>query len=731
MYYYSINVVSLSYLPSIIGKLFLSKSLKYWSCQRNNRHSTEASIAQPEQNLYKVLEEQIRTNTSPRILIFVGHSLSTQVSSPIQIWLNNDNAISITNPAFCDILRQLQERGLIFAAFFSCDGLKIAHELNKLKIPYILVSRYKIPVHTNLTAITEFLREATKPGVSINIALNKVRRHLQKHVETIRTTEGCPNASNLLVLFQNPIQPAYILRPVRPWWLRNRNLKLLVLGIFGIGLAFMLSQLWPRPVPVSTTACDDIRHIITDKKYEYLSCGEKSLLNYPNLNEQEHLLYETAKNELKKPNPNYSTVVENLEKLKDNNPEISIAYYNAQAKINLKKDTIQSIKTIAVMLPLSNYIKNDEADLPQSILTGVAQAQAQWNDDRKWNLEVVLVNDFNDPKNTDPVKFITEQPKILGATSNYNSSVTMAFGKKYSNNKLTVVSATNTAKNLTNIIPNYFRITVTTDIQAEKIIKFLYDKRITKVAIFSEKGNPNKNPDEPSQSVFADSFQKSLIDAGKKNNRINISIESDVFELNKGIIANTEANNIAKKGYQAVIINSNSFTNSELPGKILDLIGAISQSSPKCLIIGNEAVADSLLVDSMKTKQIKTDKLLFSLPWSETSMNSPNMKNHDDQNFNEIKLGNILIKHRAYLTYDAIYLLLDAINKGVKLDYRDQQIREDIPKLILSLTKDNKYFGMTGRISFTKERDRVEQLDGLVKLKFNENTNTAKFIIAQ
>jgi len=29
MYYYSINVVSLSYLPSIIGKLFLSKSLIY------------------------------------------------------------------------------------------------------------------------------------------------------------------------------------------------------------------------------------------------------------------------------------------------------------------------------------------------------------------------------------------------------------------------------------------------------------------------------------------------------------------------------------------------------------------------------------------------------------------------------------------------------------------------------------------------------------------------------
>jgi ABC-type branched-subunit amino acid transport system substrate-binding protein len=725
---------------------------EYWSCNAKNPISTPKSIQHPENNLYETLNQSIKEKRSPAILIFVGHtsSINIQGEASSQIWLNNQISISPATPAFKKILQELTKEGLIFAAFFSCNGLNIAHELMKqAEIPYILVSRDRLPIHIALISITQFLGRATEPGVSINMALHQVRQDLQREVETIPTKAGCPNASNLLVLFQNPIQPAYILRPepgnshpsvtpgVHPvsqnlWqkidkFLRelfpNKYLRYGVLGIIGIGLAWMTAvavNYFPPQYPL--TACDDIRHANTN--HEYLSCGERTLLKYPNLSSDQTKLYETAKEELKKASPDYSMVVKNLESLKDK-PEISVAYYNAQAKKSLKEG-IDSIKTIAVMLPLSDHIKTEEDYLPNSILTAVAQAQAQWNGDRnnRWNLEVILVNDFNDSENSSPVKFVTEQPKILGALSNYNSSLTKAFASFYKD-KLTVVSATNTATDLTNIIPNYFRITTTTDVQAENIIKFLHDKGIRKVAIFSEKGKSKV-------SVFSNSFEQSIIKAGQNKGRIKI-LNSDLFELKKDMLSNIEADKIAKNDYEAIVINSNAFTDSKLPSKILDLISNISEKSPKCLIIGNEVVADNSLVNSIKNKGIKTDKLLISLPWSETSLSTPIGTNHDGKNFDARKLGDTLIRHRAFLTYDAIYVLLDAINQGAidPLKKNDSQIKTELPSLIRGMTKkENNYFGVTGSITIDGS-DRIESFNGLVQVKFDDKTKASKFVKAQ
>jgi ABC-type branched-subunit amino acid transport system substrate-binding protein len=718
----------------------LTDNIKCWSCNPKNPISTSKSIEHPENNLYETLKQSIKEKESPTILIFVGHtsSINIQGEASSQIWLNNQICISPTTSAFKKILRELREEGLIFAAFFSCNGLNIAHELNRAEIPYILVSRDRLPIHIALTSIAEFLGNASEPGVSINMALHHVRQYLEREVETIPTKAGCPNASNLLVLFQNPAQPAYILRPIagdlpflpvtqKNWWQRiddnlrklfpKRVLRLLAIGIFGIFL-FIIPTIVIKHFlhPYPATACDDIRNTNLDLKY--ISCGEKTLLKYPKLNPDRRKLYEIAKDELKKTSPDYSIVVKNLENIKDD-PEISVAYYNAQAKQNLKIGI--PIKTLAVMLPLSGYIKDQEYNLPKSILTAVAQAQSQWNNDRNihWSLEVVLVNDFNDPKNFSPATFITQQQKILGAISNYNSSLTNAFAQLYKN-KLTIISATNTAKNLTNIISNYFRITASTDIQAENIINFLYkqEEKIGKVAIFSEKGESN-------ESVFANSFERSIIQAGKTNGRIEI-LNSDIFKLSENMISNTEAGKIKAKGYGAVIINPNSFTNSQIPGKILDLISSISEKAPKCLIIGNEVVADSLLVQSMKDRSIKTDNLLISLPWSETSMSNPSTPNSDGKNFDASKLKDSPIRHRAFLTYDAMYVLLDAINKGFIENKHDSQIKIELPTLIRNMTKeDQKYFGVTGSITINGS-DRTEPLYGLVKVKFDDKTKTTK-----
>jgi ABC-type branched-subunit amino acid transport system substrate-binding protein len=689
------------------------------------------------------------TNSSPQVLFFIGHSEST--NGVIRILINNRESIDLKNGRFRNVLEGLISRGLAFAAFISCDGLLIGQELGNLGIPYLMVSREILPEHVAKELLDKFLEEATKPGVPIHIALNLVRDYLANNVETRSTILGCPNASNFPVIFQAPEQHSYILIPnsvggeisnfvpvevkevVSPppppppdksWW-QNRSLRrfgMFFSVIILVGMAsIFIHQLFDQNL---VTACDDIRR--TNPNLEYISCGEKTLLKYPTLNPDQKKLYETAKKELEKASPDYSMVVKNLKKLK-NYPEISVAYYNAKSKENLKKG-VKQIKTIAVMLPLSDYIKNKESDLPNSILTAVAQAQAQWNsdNDNEWNVEVLLVNDFNDPNNTSPVKFITQQSKILGAISNYNSSLTKAFASLYKN-KLTVVSATNTATNLTKIIPNYFRITVSTDIQAENIINFIFAKGIRKVAIFSQKGPSS------SETVFANSFEQSIIKAGQNKSHPIKILKSDLFHLSENMISNTEASKIKNKGYEAVIINSNSFTNSNLPGKILDFISEITEKAPECLIIGNEVVADSILVESVKSEGIKTDKLLISLPWSETSLTTQNTTNRDGKNFDASKLGDIPIRHRAFLTYDAIYVLLDAINKGFIQNRNDAQIKAELPTLIRNMTKeDQKYFGVTGSITIPDEgSDRTQHLYGLVKVEFDNKTKAPKFVKAQ
>jgi ABC-type branched-subunit amino acid transport system substrate-binding protein len=729
---------------------FNEERIKYWSCNPNSKHRTNNSVDQPVRDLYNRLEEIL-----PTIVIFVGHSSTAQVQGKSSTWfeLNNEHFISLESEVFERILENLKKQGLMFAAFFSCNGLRIAHVLSKCEIPYILVTKDKIPVHVALVSISKFLSSAIQPGVSINVALSKVRQYLETNLESVPIgTKGCPNASNLFALFQNPAQPACILKPLidtvsiedlssistpptKENWLQkvkkataklfpNRKQKYLLIGIFAVSLPFILPIAIPMLLeiinPYPRTACEDIRNIMDQKG---LSCGEKNLVGYGVLNEEQIKVYNDSIKILQSEKPDYEKVVNNLKPIKGN-PELSITYGNARARYLLRNKKIESIRSIVVMLPLSNDITTKQEDLPNSILTAVSQAQSQWNsnNEHKWNLEIILVNDNNDSKINEPVKFITQQQKVLGVISHYNSGLTKAFIEYYKNSKLTLISATNTATDLTNILDNYFRITVTTDVQAKDIMEFIRKKGITNVAILSQVG---KN------AVFANSFEKSILNAAINENKKGAKIKIHPFQTSDSKASNDIVSDMMRTESKAVILNPNSFTESSTPSKNVDIINDISRQCPTCLIVGNEVVPDKLFFESIKKKKGKISNLFISFPWSNTSSDSSPVKNTDGTNF-EAKELRTPISHRAFLTYDAIYLLMDAINVGVS-DPKfktDEKIRSALPELIRELLKTS-YKGMTGTITLKdkgKGSDRAEALNGFVQPQFDKNGDFVKFI---
>jgi len=697
----------------------------------------------PEQNLYETLNKSIQDKNSPTILIFVGHSSSNDIQGDAssQIYLNNQISISPTNRAFKNILQRLRENGLIFAAFFSCNGLNIAHQLNQAQIPYILVSRDRLPVHVALTSITQFLSHATQTGVSINVALQQVRQYLQENVETIQTDMGCPNASNLLVLFQNPVQNTYMLRPAETKhigilvklrqkikkavtkFLPTRNLRLLVMRIiFGIVLVFTIDLLWQIFHP--TTACDDIPQTI-----DYISCGEKNL--FPPKTDKKNSFPDSNTIKTNAKPEHFDTSWEKY--MKNANFEAAIALSNAKNKI----DGVP-IKTIAVMLPLSDNLLKNVGYVPKGILSAIAQAQEQWNDKKgRWNLEVMLVNDHNgEGQDTNGIRSIVDQiiknPKILGVISHYSSDTTAKVIDKYNDGHLTAISGSATATDFSK--KSYFiRTTTTTDVQAENIINFINKKypKIKNIQLISD----------DKSGVFIKSFQKSLQNFSKNlNSEITISdikllSDNDVIDL-----ASFINSSFPKEKPKALFISPSPLYN-KYTKTIEGILGGVKEKCPECLFIVTETGMDQTMLDFIKKRDNKendiSSQIVFSFPYyyGIDKVHSSEI-NSDEKEFKTDYLPKDLLgklmTHRSYLIYDAIYLLLDAIDKGINSHKTDKEIRENLPKLIREMTKpEKKYFGMTGQITINKNNDRNEKLNGLLRLQFDGKEKAPRFVKAE
>jgi CHASE2 domain-containing sensor protein len=140
------------------------------------------------------------------ILFFAGHS-ETQGETG-RIYINQSDSLSLNELKYG--LKKAIAQGLQLAIFNSCDGLGLAHELEQLHIPQMIVMREPVPDKVAQEFLNYFLN-AFANGDSLYLAQRQARERLQG------LEQEFPCASWLPVICQNPVE-------VPPDWLMLRGL---------------------------------------------------------------------------------------------------------------------------------------------------------------------------------------------------------------------------------------------------------------------------------------------------------------------------------------------------------------------------------------------------------------------------------------------------------------------------------------------------------------------------
>lgn len=132
------------------------------------------------------------------ILYFAGHSKTLKSKTKEEqgiIEINSHDKLTIDELKYG--LQQTINNGLQLAIFNSCDGLGLAHELEQLNLPQLILMRQPVPDQVAQEFLKHFLK-AFVGGDSLYVAERKARERLQG-------LEGeFPCASWLPVICQNP-----------------------------------------------------------------------------------------------------------------------------------------------------------------------------------------------------------------------------------------------------------------------------------------------------------------------------------------------------------------------------------------------------------------------------------------------------------------------------------------------------------------------------------------------
>ena len=139
------------------------------------------------------------------ILFFAGHSKTFGQTG--RIYINQTDSLSLNELKYG--LKKAIAQGLQLAIFNSCDGLGLAHELEQLHIPQMIVMREPVPDKVAQEFLNYFLR-AFANGDSLYLAERQARERLQG------LEQEFPCASWLPVICQNSVE-------VPPDWLMLRG----------------------------------------------------------------------------------------------------------------------------------------------------------------------------------------------------------------------------------------------------------------------------------------------------------------------------------------------------------------------------------------------------------------------------------------------------------------------------------------------------------------------------
>ena len=173
------------------------------------------------------------------ILFFAGHSQTEGERG--RIYLNPTDSLTLDELRYA--LKKAVEGGLQLAIFNSCDGLGLAHELEQLHIPQLIVMREPVPDEVAQAFLKYFLYSFAG-GKSLYRAVQEARQRLQG------LEDKFPCASWLPVICQNPaavplrwlelpefskeIQPVRRAHPTLLLWRRFQTVFVTSLAVTGL-----------------------------------------------------------------------------------------------------------------------------------------------------------------------------------------------------------------------------------------------------------------------------------------------------------------------------------------------------------------------------------------------------------------------------------------------------------------------------------------------------------------
>ena len=133
------------------------------------------------------------------MLFFAGHSQTEEETGIIYINENPTNN-SLTIEQLTEALKAAIEKGLQLAIFNSCNGLGLAHGLEKLNLPTTIVMREPVPNRVAEEFFNYFLQAFAFEQKSLYTSVQQARRRLQG------LEDDFPGASWLPVIFINPAE---------------------------------------------------------------------------------------------------------------------------------------------------------------------------------------------------------------------------------------------------------------------------------------------------------------------------------------------------------------------------------------------------------------------------------------------------------------------------------------------------------------------------------------------
>lgn len=321
---------------------------------------------------------------------------------------------------------------------------------------------------------------------------------------------------------------------------------------------------------------------------------------------------------------NYKQAISNFQaslKIKPNDPESLIYLNNAQAQNH------NPLK-IAVVVPIGK-----SESIAKEILRGVAQKQNEINQQGGINgryLQVLIVNDNNDPQLAQQVASQLGKDKSILAVMGHNSSnATIPAAQEYEKSGLVMISPTSNANEIATLGNYIFRTIPSVKFEATALSRYVVNQgKKTKILVCFD-----------SQTKYSVSFKEDFTNSILTDGGQVINVNCDFADPNFNPL--TIFSQAKQQGADSILL---------VPSvdKIPSAIAMIQANQKQLSLFGASAL---YTFETLEKGQNLADGMVLTVPWyPDAFLNHPFSKN-------AVKLWGGEVNWRSALSYDAAHSL--------------------------------------------------------------------------